>query len=190
MKYLLTGEETERLKFRLLQQSDYDEWLPLFVGLDTPRFLGMGHLATSKEQCDLWFEKSLARYEDGLGGMNVLVDKLTGKIVGQCGLLIQDMEGEMIMEIGYSLLPQHRGKGYASEAAKKCKDYAFTHGYKDELYSIIHIENHASAKVAEGNGMRLYKTMADYKGMPADIYRVTREEWQQQKEKATTGAGL
>jgi ribosomal-protein-alanine N-acetyltransferase len=180
MKYLLTGEETDRLKFTLLQLSDYDEWIPLFADTDTVRFLGMENLATSKEQCDLWFEKSLTRHDNDTGGMNVLIDKQTGKMIGQCGLLMQDLEGEWIMEIGYSILPQYCGKGYASESSKKCRNYAFLHGYKDELYSVIHIDNLGSAKVAENNGMHIYKTLPDYKGMPVNIYRITREEWQQQ----------
>jgi ribosomal-protein-alanine N-acetyltransferase len=178
MKYLLTGEETERLKFRLLLQSDYDEWLPLFPDNDAARFLGMAHLVTPKERCDLWFEKSMARYDNETGGMNVLTDKQTGKMIGQCGLLMQEVEGEWIMEIGYSILPQYWGKGYASEAARKCRDYAFSHGYANELFSIIHPDNHGSAKVAENNGMRFYKPLPDYKGMPVNVYRITREEWE------------
>jgi RimJ/RimL family protein N-acetyltransferase len=179
MKYLLTGEETERLKFRFLQHNDYDEWMPLFADEDTVRFLGMNHLATSKEQCDLWFEKSLSRHENGTGGINVLIDKQIGKMIGQCGLLVQEVEGKSIMEVGYSILPQYCGKGYASEAAKKCRDYAFIHGYNDKLHSIIHIENYGSIKVAENNGMHNYMTLSDYKGMPVYIYRITRKEWQQ-----------
>lgn len=179
MKYLLTGEETERLKFRLLESNDYDEWIPLFSDNGTAKFLGMADLKTSKEQCDLWFEKSLKRHTDDTGGMNVLVDKSTNKMVGQCGLLIQEVDGETIMEIGYSILPQFRGTGYASEAAKKCRDHAFTHGYTDKLHSIINIENYGSIKVAENNGMRIWKTLPDYKGMAVFIYRMTLEEWQQ-----------
>ncbi|MCW3123897.1 MAG: acetyltransferase, family [Flavipsychrobacter sp.] len=180
MKYLLTGEDTERLNFRLLQLTDYADWLPLFVDTDAARFLGMTHLASSEEQCDFWFERSMGRYDNGTGGMNVLVDKQTGKMIGQCGLLVQELEGESILEVGYSMLPQYWGKGYATEAARKCRDYAFTHGYAKELYSIIHIENYGSVKVAENNGMSFCKTLPDYKGMPVNIYRITREEWQQQ----------
>ncbi len=185
MKYTLSGEETQRLKFRLLQRNDYTEWMPLFNDKDTPRFLGMGHLATSKEQCDLWFDKSLARHENGTGAMNVLVDKQTGKMIGQCGLLVQEVEGATLMEIGYAILPLYSGKGYASEAAKKCRDHAFTHGYANELYSIIHTENHGSIKVAEHNGMRIFKTLPDYRGMPVYLYRITHDEWQQEQIKLT-----
>lgn len=179
MKYLLAGEETERLEFRLLQLEDYDEWMPLFDDHDTVRFLGMQDLNSIKEKCDLWFEKSLSRHENDMGGMNVLIDKQTNKMIGQCGLLVQEVQGESIMEIGYSILPQYCGKGYASEAAKKCRDYAFKNGYSDKLHSIIHTDNLGSKKVAERNGMCLYKTLPEYKGMPVFIYRITLEEWLQ-----------
>lgn len=173
MNYLLSGAETERLKFRLLQHSDYDEWMPLFADRNTAVFLGMGHLATAKEQCDLWFEKSMARYANNKGGMNVLLDKQNGKLIGQCGLLIQEVEGETILEIGYSILPQYWGKGFATEAAQKCKEEAFMKQYSEELYSIIHMENIASMKVAENNGMKRYKSLPDYKGMPVYLYRIS-----------------
>jgi RimJ/RimL family protein N-acetyltransferase len=179
MKYLLTGEETERLKFRLLQESDYDEWIKLFEGTDVARFLGMAHLNSAKEQCDMWFQKGFERYKNMNGGMNVLVNKETGKIVGQCGLLVQEVGDDTIMEVGYSVLPQYWGKGYAIEAASKCRNHAFENRYVDELYSIIHIENNSSMRVAEKNGMRVHRSIPEFKGMPVHLYRITREEWQQ-----------
>jgi [ribosomal protein S5]-alanine N-acetyltransferase len=30
MKYILKGQQTQRLIFRKIQQSDYDQWLPFF----------------------------------------------------------------------------------------------------------------------------------------------------------------
>ncbi len=177
MKYLLTGEETERLKFRLLEESDYGEWIHLFSGTEAARFLGMGHLWTAGEQCDLWFEKAFDRYKNGTGGMNALVDKQTGKLVGQCGLLIQEIDDETVMEVGYSVLPQYWGKRYAIEAASRCRDHAFVSGYTDDLYSIIHTENHSSVRVAEKNGLRVHRFHPDFRGMPVNFYRITREEW-------------
>ena len=41
MKYLLTGQETERLKFRKLQPDDFDTWLPMFKGNNIAKFLDL-----------------------------------------------------------------------------------------------------------------------------------------------------
>ena len=92
MNYLLTGEETERLSFRLLNNEDYDSWLPLFERKNVAKFLLLNPSLSQKELCDKWFEKSMMRYEKKLGGMNVLIDKVSGEFIGQCGLLIQNIE--------------------------------------------------------------------------------------------------
>lgn len=177
MKYLLKGEETERLKFRLLQDDDFETWLNFFKNSDTAKFLGFGHLSSAEEQCQFWFDIQERRYKNDLGGMNVLIEKETGKFVGQCGLLIQEVDGQQKMEIGYSVLPEFWGKGFAPEAAKKCRDFAFENSFTDVLISIIHIDNIKSEKVALKNGMK--KTIQTiYKEMPVNIFSIEKSEWQ------------
>jgi len=176
MKYLLQGQESERLKFRLLESKDFETWLKLFKGTNVACFLGMGHLSTPEQQCQLWFDIQKNRYENDLGGMNVLVDKKTGNMVGQCGLLIQDVNDHKEMEIGYSILPEFWRMAYASEAAQKCRDFAFENSFTESIISIIHLENSNSEKVAIKNGMRkTIKTI--YKDMPVNIFRITQKEW-------------
>lgn len=178
MKYLLEGQESERLKFRKLERNDYDAWLPLFQQEGVERFIGLGHLHTAEEQCNAWFERAFMRYEDQLGGLNVLVDKRTGKLVGQSGLLIQHVDGIDRLEVGYSILPEYWQKGYATEAARRVRDHAFENNFTDSLISIIHVENFNSMKVAENNGMTfLHETI--YKDFPVRIYGITRAEWEQ-----------
>ena len=176
MKYLLDGQETERLKFRLVQPDDFDTWISLFRDSDAGDFLGMADLNTPEEQCQRWFDICDNRYKKDLGGMNVLIDKTLNKMVGQCGLLIQDVDEVKELEVGYSILPQYQGKGYATEAARKCRDYGFENDYSDHIISIIHIDNTKSAQVALRNGMTKWKR-TEYKKMPVDIFRITREEW-------------
>ena len=174
------GVETERLRFRPLVPGDYEVWLELFKDAGVGRFVGLGKIATAEEQCRKWFDRAFLRIADDLGGLNVLEDKQTNELVGQCGLLMQDIEGELRMEVGYSILPKHWQKGYATEAAKKCRDHAFENNYTDALISIIHTENFKSVLVAKNNGMTLWRT-TEYKGIPVDVYRITREEWERIK---------
>jgi [ribosomal protein S5]-alanine N-acetyltransferase len=176
MKYLLSEQETERLKFRLLIQNDFNTWIELFRDKTVGTFLGMAHLTTPQEQCEKWFELCENRYKNDLGGMNVLIDKSSHQLVGQCGLLIQDVDGVKELEIGYSILPQFQNQGYATEAAKKCRDFAFSHSFTDTLISIIHIENSKSEKVALRNGMIKTKQTI-FKEMPVNIFRIHKNEW-------------
>ncbi|MFT4695748.1 MAG: ribosomal-protein-alanine N-acetyltransferase [Urechidicola sp.] len=174
MNYLLTGEETERLSFRLLNNEDYDSWLPLFERKNVAKFLLLDHSLSQKELCDKWFEKSMMRYEKKLGGMNVFFDKVSGEFIGQCGLLIQNIEDVEYLEVGYSILPTHWNRGYASEAAIKCKNFAFENDLTDSLISIIHKENIGSRKVAINNGMSLFKNNLKNPNTDFDMYRISK----------------
>jgi RimJ/RimL family protein N-acetyltransferase len=181
MKYLLENQQSERLYFRLLERSDFDTWIDLFREPGVAGFIGMDKIPTPEEQCEAWFQKVERRYREDLGGMNVLIDKATGDFIGQCGLLIQEVDGVSELEIGYSILPQHWGKGYAAEAARKCRDYAFENRFSEHLISIVHIDNVRSARVAEKNGMRIWKTTTFWE-MPVNIFRIDRQDWEDVKE--------
>ena len=177
MKYSLKGVETERLKFRLLKLEDFDDWIHLFKEKNVAKFLGMDPNISEKEMCEIWFEKTFNRYENDLGAMNVLIDKKTNLLVGQCGLLIQSIQNVARLEIGYSILPKYWFKGYASEAAIKCKNYAFENNLSDSLISMVHVENIGSEKVALKNGMILEQRIDSYEGAPMNIFRIDRKNW-------------
>ena len=135
--------------------------------------LRKGDYNLSKRQCEIWFERVFNRYENDLGGMNVLIDKNLNRIVGQCGILIQKIDGISEFEIGYSIMPDCWGKSYATEAAIKSKECAFERGYAVSLISIIHVDNIRSEKVALKNGMFLDKKSV-FREMPVNIFRVNK----------------
>ncbi len=170
MKYLLTNEETKRLKFRPADISDFDSWFEFFKDP-----LSFQHWIEQRQdpetECRNWLEKQLNRYHCNLGGMNALIEKSTGKLIGFGGLLIQFVDNKEELEVAYSLLQLYRNKGYATEAAQKCKEYAFENNFRDSLISIISITNTPSANVAVKNGMHIEKQI-DYKGNQVNIFRI------------------
>ncbi len=176
MKYLLDGQESERLKFRLLKQTDFDSWLELFNNSDASFFLGMQDIDSPYDQCKEWFRRSKERERNNLGGMNVLIDKINNNLIGQCGLLVQDVDGQSELEIGYSIIPRYWSKGYATEAAIKCRNYAFENNFTNTLISIIHIDNVRSERVAIKNGMIKTKE-TEFKKMPVNLYRINKRDW-------------
>ncbi len=177
MKYSLAGQETERLKFRLLRPDDFQDWMALFKGKDVAKFLGIDPTLSEKEMCELWFEKTFARYENDSGVMNALVDRKTNLLIGQCGLLIQSVQETERLEIGYSILPKYWRHGFASEAAIKCKNYAFRNKLAESLISMVHVENIASEKVARKNGMIWEQKIDSYEGSPMNVFRIDRSHW-------------
>jgi len=101
-KYLLTGQESERLRFRKLERNDFDTWLTFHEEPRSFEFWG-GMPKDPIEACEHWFEKAFHRYENELGGMNVLINKNTDAFIGQCGLLVQIVDGIQELEVGYSI---------------------------------------------------------------------------------------
>jgi len=78
-----------------------------------------------------------------------LIEKSTGDFVGQCGLLMQQIDGQDEIEIGYHLFPKYLGKGFATEAAQKFKQIAFDQYNFLHLISIIIQENLLPKKAAK-----------------------------------------
>ncbi len=177
MKYLLNGEETSRLHFRLLSENDFDQWLPFFTYKEAYQYLGVEPKPEAEQMCTDWINRMLNRYENNEGGMNVLIDKQSGKMIGQCGLLVQDVMGNVRLEIGYSILPEFWHNGYATEAAIHCKNKAFEKEFENELISLIHRDNIGSKKVALNNGMELEQFLPNYRNKPVNVFKITREEW-------------
>ena len=177
MKLLLPNLETERLKFRLVQQSDFNEWLPLFEHPEVAGFLGLDDSKPLHEICTAFFERVFSRYERETGGMNALVDKSTGEMVGQCGLMMQNIAGKKFMEVGYAVIPKFWGKGYASEAAQKCRDYAFENHLTETLSSVINVGNTGSENVAKRNGMHIAEFIPDYQGDAINRWEISKKNW-------------
>jgi hypothetical protein len=174
--YSLEGQETKRLLFRRITEHDFEIWLEFCKYPDSLKYIFSQEQLKVEDpigRCRMWFNKVFHRYENGLGGMNALVDKQTGEFVGQCGLLIQTIDDIEELEIGYSIMPSYRGKGFASEAANRCKEFAFENDYTTSLISVIVPENLDSIKVAMNNGMKLSKTTIS-NGDIVNIYRVNK----------------
>ena len=168
--YLLEGESTSRLLFRKVTPDDFEAWLPFHEEpLSSQYWEGLP--AEPKVACQQQFDRIFERYEHHLGGMNALILKENGKMIGLCGLLVQNVDDTEELEIGYSILPSYWRQGLAFEAAQKCKTHAFQNNYAQSLISIIHIDNVPSQKVALKNGMLLDKTTT-YRDNPVHIFRV------------------
>lgn len=74
------------------------------------------------------------------------------EFVGIAGLLHQEIDGNVETEVSYRIKPQYWKRGFATEAARGCKEYAENVLNKNSLISIIHPENGASKCVAEKLG--------------------------------------
>lgn len=175
MKYLLENEETERLYFRKIHLSDFKAWLEFFKDPSSFQYW-VTELKAPEVECENWYKKQFDRYETGRGGMNALIEKGSNKLIGHAGLLVQQVDGKAELEVAYSLLPEQRNKGYATEAARKCIDVAFQNEYWSTLISIISTTNKPSANVAIKNGMKADKQTV-YNQNDVTIFRISKMDW-------------
>ena len=100
----------------------------------------MEEFTTPVERCEKWFEWTFKRYDQNLGGQNVLISKKHGQIVGQCGLFLREINGNFEIEIAYLILQKFRGKGYAAEGVRKCKDLLLKIIFITDFYQLLFLK--------------------------------------------------
>src|ERR1700728_2020105 len=94
--------------------------------------------------------------DDGVG-LWAMELSATAELIGDCGILLQQVEGERLYEIGYHLRRDLWGRGFATEAAVVCRDWGFAQLKAERLISLIRPENLPSRRVAERLGMTVWK---------------------------------
>lgn len=168
--------ETERLYLRRFTQHDRDG---LAAMLKDPETMYAYEHGFSDNEVQAWLDKQLARYAQYGFGLWAAIEKATGRLIGQCGLTMQDADGEEMLEIGYIFNRAYWHMGYATEVASACKRYAFDTLNMDEVCSIIRDNNLPSQAVARRNGMVPVKTFVKhYYGidMPHIVFSAKREK--------------
>ncbi len=161
--------ETERLRLRELRQSDFDE---LYAMFNDPLVMRYYPGLRDEHGTQAWLDWMIQdRYPKHGYGLWAVERKEDGAFVGQCGLLLQQVDGNDEVEIGYLLKSSEWHKGYATEAARACKEHAFTVLGCPYVISLIRLINTPSRAVAERNGMSVWKTTT-FKGFESLVYRV------------------
>ena len=160
---------TERLVLRKMTQDDAGNLLEIF---SDP--VAMKYYPSTKNEHETmdwitWTEKNYHEYGVGLW---IVEDKLTGEFLGQCGIVPQEVDGVIEMEIGYLFVRRFWGNGYATEAALACKNFGFDHLKLNKLVSLTDVHNIPSTKVAERIGMKVMKTINKW-GKEVYVYAVS-----------------
>ncbi len=168
-----TGVETDRLLLREFVAEDLACLSGVLCDRETMRYYPMTFdEAAAKE----WIARNQQRYAAHGHGLWAMDLKSTGEMIGDCGITLQDVDGEFLPEIGYHLRRDRWGQGFATEAAQACRDYGFAKLQAEFLISLVRPENLPSCRVAERNGMKVWKETT-HAGLLHLVYRVLRSEW-------------
>ena len=161
--------ETKRLYLREMNPSDFNSLCRI---LQDEKAMYAYEEAFSDQEVQEWLDRQIYRYQKWNFGLWAAVLKETDKMIGQCGLTMQQWKDQEVLEIGYLFERSHWHQGYATEAAKACKQYAFEKLNASEVCSIIRDSNTASQNVAMRNGMVMKdQWIKHYKGVDMPHYR-------------------
>lgn len=161
--------ETERLIIREMMQSDLEALCKILCDEEVMR--AAYESAFSVEEAQSWMNRHFQRYAKYGFGLWAVVLKETNEMIGQCGLTIQSWREKEVLEIGYLFQKAYWHKGYATEAAIACKEYAFSVLNADSVYSMIRDTHLASQKVAVRNGMKVVdKCTKNFRHVDMDFF--------------------
>lgn len=135
--------DTERLTLRPWREADFPAYVRLVGDAATARFIGG---ACSAE--DAWRRMATLVGHWQLRGFGVWVvaPKPDDAFAGYCGLWYP--HGFPEPELAWSLLPEHQGRGLATEAALCARSFAYRELAWRTLMSVIAHENRPSQRVA------------------------------------------
>jgi RimJ/RimL family protein N-acetyltransferase len=146
--------ETSRLLLREFIPQDADA---LAAVLGDPVAMQYYPAALDRKGVEEWIERNRSRYQSDGYGLWAMVLKDSGELIGDCGCILQEVEGANHVEVGYHVRRDLWGNGYGTEAARACMEYAFTALEVTRVISMIRPENVQSIRVAEKNGLTCEK---------------------------------
>ena len=164
--------ETSRLILREFTPHDADALALVLSDPETMRFYPSAFDRPGVEQ---WIRRNMQRYAKDGHGLWAMVLKSSGDMIGDCGLTVQEVDGVDEVEVGYHVRRDLWGQGLATEAARGCRDFGFARLPAGRIISLIRPENLPSRRVAEKNGMTVWKEIV-WRGLPHLVYMIQRAD--------------
>jgi ribosomal-protein-alanine N-acetyltransferase len=149
---------------------------------NNPEFLGeyFSPLQMSKAEMEKMLENNPLEMKA------FIIEKKDGTKIGQIGHFNMVSPYTKMLEIGYALVPNERGKGHCTEATQLMVDYLFLSKEIARIQATTHVGNAASQKVLEKAGFKREGTLRkafQSRGERTDlaIFSILREEWKEPK---------
>jgi RimJ/RimL family protein N-acetyltransferase len=157
---------TERLEVRPAVEADRARFVALF---QDPAFMEFSDGAHDLRGAHGRFDELLSTVEEVPFAKQPVIERATDTIVGYSGVAWFTFEGERRLEYGYRLVPEARGRGYATEAGQALVSVA-AETFDGELLAMIDPRNTASSRVITKLGFEYWKR-AEINGFEDDLYR-------------------
>ena len=152
---LMTLLSTERLFLRKFNLKDADFLIKLMNDKDWIRNIGDRGVHSIRHAEEYIRTRFLKSYDENGFGFYVIALKDSGQLIGTAGLV--NREGLEHVDIGYGMLPEYRGKGYAFEATKAVYDYGYSELGLNKIIAIVNPDNQGSINLLKKLGLRFEK---------------------------------
>lgn len=166
--------ETERLFLREMTEDDFPS---LYKILADSNIMQHYPYVFDEERVRRWIAQNIDRYKTFGFGLWAVCLKETGELIGDCGLTMQRINGQIKPEIGYHTKADMQRKGYAKEAAIAVRDWTFINTPFRMIYSYMKHTNEASAKTAISYGCIQVDTYTDETNEITKVFAISRDEW-------------
>lgn len=150
--------ETDRLYLRNLTLEDISN---LSLVLSDKESMRHYPHTFSNEEVKKWIIRNIERYKNDGFGLWAVIRKADNQFLGDCGITLQNIDGEILPEIGFHIIKTFCNMGYATEAADACKEYATEILGFQSIYSYSEVNNKASQRVSSKIGMNISKTFVN-----------------------------
>lgn len=165
--------ETKRL---LLREMTDDDFHALYKVLSNSGTMQHYPYLFDEDRVKGWIERNIQRYRVLGFGLWAVCLKQTGEVIGDCGLTMQLINGEIKPEIGYHIRTDKQRQGYAKEAAIAVRDWTFNNTPFNIVYSFMKYTNEASAKTAMSYGCKQVDEFADDINEITKVFAISRDE--------------
>ena len=146
---------TDRLLINRITIDDAGFILELMNDKDWIKNIGDTGVRTIEDAQAYIQNRFLKTYIESNYGFYTMNLKNTLQIIGIVGLV--DRKGIDHIDIGYGILPEFRGKGYAFEAAKAIYDYGYQELNLEKIVAIVNPDNLPSIKLLSKLGLEFEK---------------------------------
>ena len=166
--------ETERLCLREMTENDFEALNKVLADSNI-----MQHYPYTFDEARVrnWIQRNIDRYRIFGFGLWAVCLKETGEMIGDCGLTMQLINGQIKPEIGYHIRADKQRKGYAKEAATAVRDWTFNSTPFNVVYSYMKHTNVPSCKTAISYGCKQVDEYKDDVNEITKVFAITREEW-------------
>lgn len=147
--------ETERLIIRPMSLEDSEFIFDLYNRPKFIEFIGNRGIDTVADAENYIRNKFLPQFQRRGFGNYLVITKDHNKKIGGVGIF--EREGLDIVDIGFSLLDEFEGKGYAYEAASKVKSIGMDDFGLTKISAITSKNNFSSQKLIEKLGLKFQK---------------------------------